>query len=99
MKKLITLSLAVLLAAPAMTQSLVLNSFKQGPQKEDGNCASVAVIKLAIAEYGVGKVFNAITRDSIQPYFSVRLRNDTMIRLTAEEVAYTIKASDFQYKL
>lgn len=70
--------------------SLIIGSFKQGGAV---NCASVSVIKLAIAHYGIAHVFKTV--DTSINKFTIKLRNDSIVELTKDELAIMANYNKF----
>lgn len=91
MKKLYILLVAFLIqpfqksiAQSTETDTLIIGAFKQGgPGSGAANCASISVIKLAITEYGIEKVFQKV--DTADDKYVVQLRNGKTIELTKDE--------------
>ncbi|GAO44105.1 hypothetical protein [Flavihumibacter petaseus] len=75
-----------------MTDRFIMESFWQHP--EAYNCAVVAVIKTAILQYGIGKIFSL--RKTNKNYL-VRLRNGESLNLTTLEVDQLYKGCSFVY--
>ncbi len=69
--------------------SLRLQAFYQG---DTGNCASVALIKAAISQYGLGKAFDTLRTG---PSLTVKLRSGQTLTLTDTERRQAGKAALF----
>lgn len=72
----------------------VIGTFRQG-KNEDYNCASIAVIKCAIAKFGPDHVFKSITDNGVE--YSIVLRNGEKMSLTKDELTMAIKMNGFLY--
>jgi hypothetical protein len=62
-----------------------------------GNCASVAVIKAAIATYGVNNVFKNVKDNPQLKEYLITLRDGRVISLNYDRTTYGIKKSAFIY--
>lgn len=72
-----------------------MNAFKQGVAEEGGgNCASIAFIKMAIGQYGVGKVFKKGLSES-ESVTTFILKDGNTISLTNTELERAIRAGAF----
>lgn len=72
--------------------SLLVKSFYQGANA--GNCASISVIKLAIAKYGADHVLKSI--QYLPTGYSVQLQNDVVIMLSKMEEGTISHLDKFQ---
>lgn len=96
MKKIIILYAFILTWATAVAQKdPVMNSFKQGSGENQGNCASIAVIKGAIHRFGVSNVFELL-KTNVPDEFLVRLRSGESLTINAQEIEKVRDASGFR---
>jgi len=77
--------------------NILFNAFKQGQVNGGGNCASIALIKMAIGTYGVGNVFN-YTISPNNNSIIVKLKNDTTVEVLYTEIAQATKENGFVIK-
>jgi hypothetical protein len=73
-------------AQPAAVENPLFNTFKQGNTKNEGNSATVALIKAAIGNFGINNVFRYVYTDNAGKRYNVRLRNEKRITLTFAEL-------------
>lgn len=59
------------------------------------NCATLGIIKLAIATYQIDGVFKSVNKNVAEGSYVVTLRNDKIIEITADELLRWGKASGF----
>lgn len=80
------------------TTEQIFNAFKQGTVKlpllwrigGGGNCASVALIKAAIATFGFDNIFKSIIIDEINNRYLIDLKND-------DKTVYSLSFSDYEF--
>jgi hypothetical protein len=72
----------------------LFNAFKQGNVAGGGNCASIALIKACIGTFGIGKVFTYTKSDS-DSLIIVKLRTDSIIKVTFKEIKEATKENGF----
>ncbi len=82
--------------APALISAHILSSFRQGSGgwfHRVGNCASVAVIKAAMATYGADAVVMDASPNG--PNHAITLRNGATLSLTDQQIAEAADESKF----
>ena len=85
-----TLMVSLSLMAQKVPDKSTITSFSQDSA---ANCASISVIKLAIAKYGVDGVFKKV--DSLTDRYRIQLLDDKIIELTKNEEAIIGKIDGF----
>ena len=85
-----TLMVSLSLMAQKVPDKSTITSFSQDSA---ANCASISVIKLAIAKYGVDGVFKKV--DSLADRYRIQLLDDKIIELTKNEEAIMGKIDGF----
>ena len=73
-------------AQPSAVENPLFNTFKQGNTTNEGNSATVALIKAAIGNFGINNVFRYVYTDNGGKKYNVRLRNEKRITLTFAEL-------------
>jgi hypothetical protein len=88
----------VSLQGKVLAQSLnpVFNAFKQGYVDGGGNCASIAIIKTAVATFGVNKVF--LLKTNTENGFAFTLRDGTVVTISNLEIKTAIDSANFVQK-
>ncbi|MDI1256730.1 MAG: hypothetical protein PSV16_11580 [Flavobacterium sp.] len=64
-------------------------------QKGKNNCATIALIKLAIATYQMDNVFSSVSKSPLDGSYSITLRNNEIITISADDLFRLSKNSGF----
>jgi len=79
--------------ASTLSDTVIANAFKQG---KVNNCVSIALIKAAIGSFGLEKQFTSVIKTDSN--FIFRLRNGEDIRISGQEITYSILNNAFIQK-
>ena len=98
MKKILFLILIIFVHnLSAQENNQIFNAFKQGFVEEGGNCASIALIKACIGEFGIYKVFTELDSED-KNVILIKLKSGEIISLKKDEIDEARNRCGFESK-